>query len=271
MALCRERNPEEHMRTVTKALSILDLFSETTPSLILSEIARLSGLDPATAHRMTKSLVEHGYLEKSVGTKVYTLGAAVLRLARCREATMPMERQLQTITDALAEQSGESAHASLIAGNHVATVAVREGGRANRVHVDYGGRLELHATATGLACLAFARESFAEPAFEKLLAEHTRFTITDAAKLRAEIEIIRKQGYSVADRSFDEDVVGIAAPIFGGDGFGLGAIAVATPASRVDASVRKRTAQLTMAAAIEATRQFAGKVPPSYPGRSAAS
>ena len=51
--------------TVIKALSLLDLFSETAPPLGLTEVARHSGLDKATAHRLLNSLESKGYLDFS--------------------------------------------------------------------------------------------------------------------------------------------------------------------------------------------------------------
>ena len=56
------------MRTVSKALRILDLFSEDMPTLTLAEIATLTGLDRATCHRMLKVLDEHGYVTRPPGS-----------------------------------------------------------------------------------------------------------------------------------------------------------------------------------------------------------
>jgi hypothetical protein len=49
------------VRTVAKALMILDLFSEETPSLRLADIAERAGLDRSTAYRMLQTLCEFGY------------------------------------------------------------------------------------------------------------------------------------------------------------------------------------------------------------------
>ena len=238
------------MRTVGKALRILDLFSERTPLLGLSEIARTTGLDRATCHRMLKVLGQHGFVSQSPDTKKYALGATVLRLARAREAISPVSAALQAIVNALTHKTTETSHASLIAGYQLATVAVCDGLRSNRVHVEHGGKVEPHATASGLACLAYGDADFVRAVLDGDLPAYTRTTLASAPALEAELTGIRARGFSVADRSFDQDVVGIAAPIFGADSKAIGAIAVATPASRMDDGVRIATALTVMEAAL---------------------
>jgi DNA-binding IclR family transcriptional regulator len=252
------------MRTVGKALRILDLFSERTPLLGLSDIARTTGLDRATCHRMLKVLGQHGFVSQSPDTKKYSLGATVLRLARAREAISPVSAALQAIVNALTQRTTETSHASLIAGHQLATVAVCEGLRSNRVHVEHGGRVEPHATASGLACLAFGDTGFVRSVLEGELPAFTPSTLSDADALAREMATIRARGFSVADRSFDQDVVGIAAPIFGADGKAIGAIAVATPASRMDDETRMATGRAVMEAALEATGNQAGRAPADF-------
>ncbi|MBL0374233.1 IclR family transcriptional regulator [Rhizobium sp. KVB221] len=252
------------MRTVSKALKILDLFTEETPVLGLVEIAGITGLDRATCHRMLKVLEEHGYVARPVASKKYTLGATVLRLARTREYISPTSATLQAFVDALAVRTTETCHASLIAGQQIATVAVRDGTRSNRVHVEYGARMELHATATGLACLAFGPSTFAEAGLRAPMTACTPQTVTSIEALNALLETFRAQGYSIANRSFDPEVVGIGAPIFGPDGFAMGAIAIATPSTRMNDATLADTAHALIAVAIEASQALGGRVPADY-------
>ncbi|ODT12980.1 MULTISPECIES: IclR family transcriptional regulator [unclassified Mesorhizobium] len=252
------------MRTVAKALTILDLFTEQRPSLSLTEVARATGIDTATCHRMLKVLEGHGYVFRTAATKHYSLGATVLRLARTREMTTPVSATLQAIVDALTETVAETSHASVIAGFQVATVAAREGLRSNRVHVEYGARMELHATATGLACLAYADTAFAEHAFAAPMTRFTATTVTTAQGLREALSLTRSRGYSVADCSFDADVVGVGAPFFNPDGMAMGAIAIATPANRMDKPNLARAAFCVMAAAMDATARLSGTAPRDF-------
>jgi len=235
------------MQTVTRALALLDLFSEAAPRLRLADAVRLSGMDKATCHRMLRSLRAMGFLDQSPLDRRYGLGPAVLRLARLREAVTPTAALLRPVVEALSAETQETSHASLIVAGKVATVASAEGLHANRVHVEAGGLLALGATASGLACLAWGPpELVASPAEASLVAE------------------ARARGHSCARGTFDPEVLGIGAPIFGPAGTAIGAVAVASPLSRLTPDFEAQIAAATRRAALEATRLFAGTAPPAF-------
>jgi DNA-binding IclR family transcriptional regulator len=127
------------------------------------------------------------------------------------------------------------------------------------VHVGYGARISPHATATGLACLAYGSREFAEKGLEAPLPSHTPFTTTDADALHILIATFRSQGYSIADRSFDADVIGIGVPFFGPDGLAAGALAAATPAARMNDAALEATVEALAEAALQATTALGGR------------
>jgi DNA-binding IclR family transcriptional regulator len=75
---------------------------------------------------------------------------------------------------------------------------------------------------------------------EPLIAKTSR-TITDPKVLSARLQDIRHAGFAVSDQTNEDDVYGIAVPVFDVDGTASGAIAVATPAHRMTDEVRRRT------------------------------
>lgn len=252
------------MRTVAKALRIMDLFTEETPELRLADVAERAGLDRSTAYRMVQTLCDFGYLARIEETKKYRLGATVVRLARTREAVVRTGDLYLDILKRLTRETQETSHASLLAGYQIATIAACEGLHNNRVVHEAGGRLEPHATASGIACLAYAGSEFQERALARPLtafADNTPMTPDD---LLAALARTRSCGYGTAPGTFDPEVFGIAAPIFGPKGLAIGAIAVATPVSRMTPELERHIARATITAALEAARVEAGQVPAAY-------
>ena len=82
------------MGTVGKALELLDLFSRSRPQAGLSELARLAGVNKATCYRMLGEMALHGLVEQVGPSREYRLGPALVRLARVREAAVPMRETL---------------------------------------------------------------------------------------------------------------------------------------------------------------------------------
>ncbi|MCO6187906.1 IclR family transcriptional regulator [Rhizobium sp. L1K21] len=248
--------------TVAKALSLLNFFSEVEPELGLSELARRSGLDKATVHRMLVTMCDQGLLEQRGNARLYRLGAGVLRLARIRETAFPMTSVYQNSIDVLSSTIGETAHASLISGRILATIGISESNRGSRVSLVAGEILPMHSTASGLAFLAYAKPDFVERVLSEPLKGKTARTLTDPNVIRARLQEIRLTGYAEADQTNEDDVYGIAVPVFDADGAPGGAIAVATPAHRMTNDLRTKTIA-ALFREVEAVSSQMGGHPPS--------
>jgi IclR family acetate operon transcriptional repressor len=250
------------MSVVDKALDLLDLFSERTPELGLSEVARRAGRDKATALRLLAALQRHGFLEQHSESRKYRLGPSLLRLARVREATFPLRAVVDPVLDRLVRETEETAHCSLFANGALATIGLTEPARSTRVNMERGERLPLHATASGLAFLAFARDDIAKAAFAGPFAAITARTVVDPSQIRARLEQVRAKGSIAADQTYETEVYGIAAPLFGHDGAATGAVGVATPRSRITDALEAAIHAAVRRAAVDITRGLGGAVDP---------
>lgn len=253
------------MKTVDKALNLLGLFTVATPERGLSDIARAAGLDKATALRLLGALLRHGLVEQRSDSRRYRLGPALLQLALVREATAPVASVLGPVVERLAAATGETAHATLCGGGTLRTVAIAEGSRTTRVVLHPSEVLEIHATASGLAFLAFAAPEEAEAALAACgFARFTPRTPATREAVEALVARARGRGWALADQTFEEEVVGIAAPFFDATGRAAGAVAVASPASRIDRAAEARIARLVVAAALEATAGLGGRASAAF-------
>ncbi len=251
------------MRTVDKGLGLLDHFTVARPEAGLSEIARLAGLDKATALRLLSALARHGMVEQHAETKKYRLGPGVLQLARVREASFPVISIIQPVLERLAELSQETAHASLASGGSMRTIGVAEPKRATRVNIDPAEPLPFHATASGIAYLSYASEE----SVEKVLGAgnfqaFTKRTITSADALRRKLNETRRKGFSRAEGGFELEVIGTAAPIFDWSGHACGSLAVASIAARMTSKAERFITSEVMQAAVEVTRALGAEPHP---------
>ena len=250
------------MGTVDKALELLGYFSEQRPEIGLSEMARLAGFNKATTRRLLVALEQGGMVEQEAKSRNYHLGPGLLRLARVREATHPVEAAARPILEALTAETGETVHLSLAEGGSLATAAhIESRAHGTRVYIKPSERLPFHATASGLAYLAFAERDEAERALSADLARCTEHTVTDPQALRATLDSVRRTGVGVSDQGFENEVYGVAAPLFSRWGACCGAVAVATPSSRMTPQNQRRIIAAVRAAAIAITRAWGGEPP----------
>lgn len=251
------------MSTVGKALSLLDSLSQLHTEPGLTEVARLCGFDKATARRLLVELEKHGFVEQDPKTRKYRIGSAPVRLARIREARYPFLRIAIPFAKGLAEATEETVHLSELSGGRLSTIHVEDSPRAHRVIVEIGSPLPLHATASGLAFLAFCSEEQIDAVLSHPLEAFTDHTVTDPALVRKLLAETRERGFSISDQTFESGVVSTAAPIRSPAGLPIGAIAIAAPLARTSAATLNDFGAMAAAAAGRLSEKYYGSERPS--------
>lgn len=233
--------------SLTRGLSLLDLFSSADRELSISEMARRSGIPKSTAHRLVLDLLEWGALERGraglrLGVRLFELGTLVPSSAMLRDIALPYAHNLNEVT------------------HLTCNLAVREGSevlyiekittRTLRVpHSRLGGRARMHATGLGKAILAFSGPTFVDSVLAQPLAAQTGRTITDPAVLRTELEKVRADKVAYDAEESHDGLFCVAAPIFSGQGRVVGAISV-TGATELAQAERYAPAVRTTAMAL---------------------
>lgn len=217
------------MKTVDKAMSVLDQFSIENTDIGLSDLSRMAGLDKAATRRLLVALSKHGFIEQVAETRKYRLGHGFLRLARIREATVPIVRAAQEVADWLVAEANETAHISIPGARGMTTIAHRLPKRGNVINIEPSQELYYHATASGLAFLAFASDETARNILSLKREKMTAATVTSRAELRRIAATFKAQGYSQTRNSFEDDVSSIGMPFFQDGPDPAGSIALALP------------------------------------------
>ncbi|HEX5451952.1 MAG TPA: IclR family transcriptional regulator [Candidatus Limnocylindrales bacterium] len=228
------RAPEfGELRSVGRALDALEALAASTAPMGVTEVADRLGIAPSSAHRLLSALCARGYAIRSQASRRYRRGPALIRLVAHPIAPQLLLRELaHPVLARVARETGETAHLAVLDGLEIVGVDhVIGGGDHNDRHAD-GARLPAHATALGLAILAFAPEAVAALTRDALRA-YTPETVTDAAVLRRSLEQVRRRGYAVNVGGWNPTTAGVAATIRGPTDGVLAGIAVTGPIERV--------------------------------------
>lgn len=229
------------MKTVTKALSLLDLFLQGGEARSLGALAASAGLDKATARRMLVSMCDYGLVEQDRDSRLYALGPAVLTLARAREAARPLVSVVEPEVRRIAQELGETCHFSVPLHGALTVLAAAEGSRPVRVNVREGDSLPLHTSGAGIAFLAEAGAHLLDDVVSRDLPTDTPDGYATPAAVRAAVALARTKGYARTDQTHEEQVSGTAMAVRDGAGALVGVIGVATPVQRMTPEVEERT------------------------------
>jgi DNA-binding IclR family transcriptional regulator len=185
-----------------------------------------------------------------------------VRWAAIRESTTSLKTLAQPILSELAQATGETAHLSLLENKRLETLIYCESSaHSARVVMSDADYLPLHATASGHAVLSASSEEFVDEILASELPNYTGATLTSPASVRTKIITDRRAMISKTMGTFDGDVAGTAAPIFGPAEEVIGAIAIAGLASRITADLDYKICQVLPQAARDISRQCGGRIP----------
>jgi IclR family transcriptional regulator, acetate operon repressor len=225
--------PKSSAQTVERAIAILNLFRDTHVSLGITSIARQTGLNLTTAHRLVRTLVHEHFMEQDPANEQYRLGPALAVLGRRAVEGSGVERARPT-TDRLSEATGESVSVGVRGSRGVMVVLQSSSRHALRFEHPAGGAIDLHASAMGKVLLAFG-EAAPRSAIDELgrLPRFTSSTITTRAALLGELERVRADGFATNRQERYEGVCGVAAPVLDTDGVARFAIGIQGPSVRL--------------------------------------
>jgi DNA-binding IclR family transcriptional regulator len=242
------------IQSVSRALAILELFSDRRPTLTAVEIGQLTGLNRATAYRFCQALLGLGYLEDAgqrhfrPGLKTVSLAQAALGARGLSELAAPVLHRLQA-------QTGEAVNMAQLDGTEVVYVARLLADHLITLRLTVGSRLPAYATSLGRAILAFLPEEETESILDRTRLEPlTEHTITDRRKLRGELKRIRERGFAINEQGLSLGLRGVAAPVFGAAGRPIAAINVSIPHPVADQVLETEFAPQVMRAAEEIRR-----------------
>ena len=226
---------EEGRTVLSRAIAILDSFSDDRPEQTLGSIVRATAIPPATVHRILAELVGWGGLERCgrgtyrVGLRLWQLGALAPTNRQLRDVAMPYLGELY-------EATHQTVHLAVLDGLEVLYVekfSTRPERASAPVVSGVGRRLPSHATGPGKVLLAHSPRELVDRVIAAGLARLTTSTITDPARLNAALAEVRRSGVCL---SRDETTVGassVAAPVFGPERSVIAAVSVVVP-SRID-------------------------------------
>jgi len=226
-----EERPRSGAQSVERALTLLRHVEGAEDGLGITELARRTGLSASTGHRLARALIDEGLLVQLPGAERYQLGPALIALGRKAEQRLGYEKALPLLED-LAAVSGESVNLGVRAGNDVRVVLRVNSRHPLRFDQAPGSRVPLHVSAMGKCLLAHGGDLDRQLARLGELTEATAHTITDRARLRAELEDVRRRGWALNDEERNVGVRAIAAPVPGLDR-PLGAVAIQGPVFRL--------------------------------------
>jgi len=219
------------VQSLERGLAVIRAFDAEHAELTLSDVARATGLTRAAARRFLHTLVELGYMRTD--GRLFALRPRILELGYAYLSSMGLPEVAQPHLETLVSQVHESSSVSVLDGEDVVYVARVPTKRIMTVTIAVGTRFPAYATSMGRVLLAAQPDEWLDEYFDRAdLRPLTRYTTVEERLLRALLEHVREQGWSLVDQELEEGLRSIAVPIHDPTGKVVAAVNVSAHASR---------------------------------------
>ncbi|MBX9463895.1 MAG: IclR family transcriptional regulator [Aquamicrobium sp.] len=244
------------MKSVFKALDILEAFEDRPRHLSLGDLVKATGLDKSAVQRFTHTLVQRGYLEQDPNTRRFALGRQILAVSFDFLRGQELIARAAPILLDLRNTLQERVDLSLRHGDMLLYVMRLQHKRETYSAGLIGRRLPLYFSAGGRAMLSKLSDEEAHAIVTRSdRLKRTPKTQTDVEAIMQAVRRARDRGYAIQAEEGKLDEVAAAAAITDSDGTPVAAVHVAASLNEWSISrFEERVASLIVSAAQEISR-----------------
>jgi DNA-binding IclR family transcriptional regulator len=247
--------------SVDRALTFLETLAKSNRGMTLADIARKLRLPKSSAHCILLTLERRGYIYRVPSTHRYLFGMRLLNLAQEALGRLELRARASGPLRQLLARTQMTVHMAIYEDGEAVLVEKLEPPTAVKMASHIGRRLDLHCTGVGKALLAYLPEDeIGRLRMSRAWARHNENTIVFNKKLQAELEHIRKAGYSFDN---EEDEIGfrcVGAPVFENNRTVIAAISVAGTTTQITGNTLDSLARTVKDTADEISRRFSDPV-----------
>lgn len=222
------------VKSLAKALEILECFSVEKPELGITQLSEMLGLYKSNVHNIISTFEQYGYIEQNPATMKYRLGFKILELAHILNADLGMHKIITPVINELAREVDEVVYFAIPQNGQVLYLDGGYPASFFAVRSMMGEKAEMYCTAIGKAILAFLPDKDKTDAIEKQsFSQHTDKTIASKEELLLELNRIQLRGYSIDNMEHEYGIRCVAVPVFNLREQLMGAISISAPSPRI--------------------------------------
>lgn len=222
----------------SRVMAILDALTSADPAvypdgLSVANVADVLGREKSVVSRQLRSLLETGLVARRPSGR-YELSWRLFAMA-VRAGDRRLTKLAAPVLLRLAETVRERTYLSVLSDGGVLTVQ-SEGSRRSIEAVNWVGRtVPVHRSSSGMALLMDRDDDYV---LETARRGEDGVSAREAREFLAQVQQARERGYTVANRIFDPELLGIGAPVRDFSGQIKAAVNISGPACRIEPHIQ---------------------------------
>lgn len=228
------------VKSLHKALKILECFNSTNSELGITQISSIMGLNKSNVHNIVTTFEKCGYLEKNSDNSKYSLGLKMLEFSYTINKKLEYQRAVYDVMYQMSNKLNIVCYFAIPSNGKVLYLyntfpLTKQGDYPYRTIL--GERADFYCTAIGKAMLSRMEEDEVENYIKSPKIKHTENTIINPNQLRKEIKKTRSLGYSIDNMEHEHNVKCMGVAIVDRDGILVGALSISATGATFDRHV----------------------------------
>ena len=220
------------VKSLYRALKLLDYFTIEVPQRGITELAELSGMLKSTVHNVVSTFQKCGFLEQNSDNNKYRLGMKILELNNNLYMTNDLRNTVHPFLMNIANFSNECVYFGIPSENEVVYLdAVYSNGNLSGRSI-VGIKAPLYCTGVGKAIMAYSKPEVVDEVIGAGLKAFTQNTITDKNKLLEEIDLIKIRNFAIDNMEHEYGIKCVSVPVKNIRGNIVGSISISGPSLR---------------------------------------
>lgn len=240
------------IQSIDRAFDIIEYLGSHPNGGNLSEIAQDLKLPLSTVYRITRDLVQSGYLRKNLQTNTYSIGLKFVELSRPNIKNLELRTEAHPHLNILSHQLESKVYLATVSDEQICYVDSVIPTQNSSPHSLIGQKRPLFSTGLGKALMMMkSDEEILKLVDRQGLVAYTPYTIVEPEDLIHEIGIYRERGWSEDNQEDNLNCCCIAVPVRNSIGRTVAAISASWSLARFSAIDKEKTAASVIATAEE--------------------
>lgn len=229
------------VKSLYKALRILECFTVETPELGITELSEKLGLYKSNIHNILSTFLKMGYIEKNPNNGKYRLGVHILTLGQAVKANIGFRETIFPYMQKLSNELNEVVYLGIPSGREVVYLEASYPAQSNHFTIRpmLGIKAPMYCTGIGKAMMAYLPEEVIREYISDGLHRFTDNTLTDKEALVRELKLTKQRGYSIDNMEHELGIKCVGMPIFNRSGEVVAALSVSGPSLRVETRIEE--------------------------------
>ena len=220
------------VKSLYKAVKLLDCFTIDSPERGISELAELTKMCKSSVHNIITTFEKCQFIEKNLQNSKYRLGIKILQLNNVLYLTNDLRNTVRPYLEKVSAFSNECVYFAIPTELEVIYLdtVYTSGNTSGRSII--GIKAPMYCTGVGKAIMANLDTKILEQVLNLEMEPCTPYTITDKDKILKELALIKDRGYSVDNMEHEYGIKCVSVAIRNISGNLVGAVSISGPSLR---------------------------------------